>query len=248
MQTDLTAQQAMLAASLSARGPVSHRSAAWLWGIVDDLPQAVDVSVRSPRSATLRAPAQAHRIKDLAPDHWLRRQGLDLTNPMRTIVDLGLVVRWTEVDAALGRAIATRLLPLSAVVALREALARRGRNGVGVVQRVFDERLLRGADEDSRLELRLLRLARRFGLPPFALQYEVWHDGRFVARPDAVYPERRVAIEVDGYEFHSDPDAFQRDRERQNELVRLGWVVLRFTRFDLLRRPEYVASAIRAVL
>ncbi len=131
---------------------------------------------------------------------------------------------------------------------MREELARRGRNGTGVVQRVFDERLLRGADEDSALELRLLRIVRRFGLPPITFQHEVWHEGRFVARLDAAYPERRVAIEVDGFASHSSPEAFQRDRERQNVLSVLGWTVLRFTHHHLVRRHAHVADTISSVL
>jgi hypothetical protein len=242
-----TPQQAMAAASLSARGPLSHRPSAWTWDLIDSRPE-IDVSIRYPRKATLRAPAVVHRIRDLTPESSMWRHGLLLTTPMRTIVDLGLVEPWWVVDAALGRAIATKLLPLRAVIALREELARRGRNGTGVVQRVFDERLLRGADEDSQLELRLQRIARRFALPIPVLQHEVWHDGRFVARVDAAYPDRLVAIEADGYAWHSSPDAFQRDRERQNQLVQLGWTILRFTHHDLVRRHRHVADVISSVL
>ena len=63
----------------------------------------------------------------------------------------------------------------------------------------------------------------------WSVQHEVWHAGRFIARVDAALAELRLAIEVDGFEHHSSPDAFQRDRTRQNRLVALGWTVLRFT-------------------
>jgi very-short-patch-repair endonuclease len=206
------------------------------------------VSVRYPRQVALWPPAVVHRIRDLAPDHVVRRQGLSLTDPMRTIVDLGLTEPWPAVDEVLGRAISLKLVPLSAVVRLREQLARRGRNGTGVVQRVFDERLLRGGDEDSTLELRLLRIVRRFGLPPMSFQHEVWHEGRLVARLDGCYPDRKVAVEVDGFAFHSSPEAFQADRTRQNVLTALGWIVLRFTYHDLVRRAGHVCETIRSVL
>ena len=39
-------------------------------------------------------------------------------------------------------------------------------------------------------------------LPMPVFQYEVRHDGRFVARVDAAYPEQRIAIEYDSYEYH----------------------------------------------
>jgi very-short-patch-repair endonuclease len=81
-----------------------------------------------------------------------------------------------------------------------------------------------------------------------AFQWEVWNAGRFIARLDAAYPERRIAIEVDGYEAHSSPEAFQRDRTRQNRLVALGWTVLRFTWADVVHRPSMVAQAIKEAI
>jgi very-short-patch-repair endonuclease len=57
-----------------------------------------------------------------------------------------------------------------------------------------------------------------------------------------------IAIEVDGWAFHHSPERFQRDRTRQNDLVALGWTVLRFTWGDLVERPGYVVAAIRRQL
>jgi len=57
-----------------------------------------------------------------------------------------------------------------------------------------------------------------------------------------------VALKVDGWEVHSSPKALQADLERQNALVAMGWIVLRFTWHDVIRRPAKVAAAIRAVL
>lgn len=42
-------------------------------------------------------------------------------------------------------------------------------------------------------------------------------------RVDVAFPRQKVAIEVDGWAFHSDQDAFQHDRERQNSIALLGW-------------------------
>ena len=79
-------------------------------------------------------------------------------------------------------------------------------------------------------------------------QHEVRHGGRFVARADFAYPDRGLVVEVDGFESHASPRALQSDLHRQNELVALGWTVLRFTWADVVRRPERVASAVRRVL
>ena len=57
-----------------------------------------------------------------------------------------------------------------------------------------------------------------------------------------------MAIEVDGWAFHSDQVAFQSDRERQNTIALLGWQVLRFTWLDLTVYPQRVIALIRSVI
>ncbi|MFN2535890.1 MAG: endonuclease domain-containing protein, partial [Pseudonocardiaceae bacterium] len=65
---------------------------------------------------------------------------------------------------------------------------------------------------------------------------------------DGACSQARLAIEVDGWAWHSDVDRFATDRRRQNALVLAGWTVLRFTWNDLTCRPEAVIAQIRATL
>jgi very-short-patch-repair endonuclease len=65
---------------------------------------------------------------------------------------------------------------------------------------------------------------------------------------DVAFGQVRLAIEVDGWAFHTTPARFQRDRQRQNRLVAAGWTVLRFTWHDLTDRPDYVLATVRALL
>ncbi len=242
-----TWHQSVLAASLAADGIVSHRSAAEVWGLI---PPAgyVEVSVKPDRCPQLRPPAIAHRIRDLHPELAMERNGLRLTDPVRTIVDLGLVLPKWGVKDALSRGITTKLLTVVEVQALRDGLGRQGRNGTGVIQKVLDERLLAAAPDQSALEKRLVRLVRQRGVPVPEFEHEVWHAGRFVARVDGAYSALMLAIEVYGFRYHSSPDAFQRDRTRQNRLVALGWTVLRFTWADVVQRPQEVAATIEAAI
>ncbi len=55
-----------------------------------------------------------------------------------------------------------------------------------------------------------------------------------------------LVVEVDGYAVHR--DRFREDRRRDAELVRQGFVVLRFTYEDLERRPEWVLRVVRETL
>ncbi|MGU3432338.1 endonuclease domain-containing protein [Actinomycetes bacterium M1A6_2h] len=90
--------------------------------------------------------------------------------------------------------------------------------------------------ELERITIRLLRANKIIG---WKANYPY---GRFVI--DIAFPEHRLAIELDGWAFHSDADRFQSDRDRQNVLSK-DWRVLRFTWQDLTERPESVVARIR---
>ena len=242
-----TWHQALKALELSTSGIVSHRSAAELWGML--LPAGyVEVSINRGRGAHVRPPAVVHRVKDLRPDLAVEREGVRLTDPVRTVVDLGLVVPPGLVGAALRRGISKRLVSLAEARHIRERLGRRGRNGTGILGEVIDIHVLAGERAESELEVRFLQLRSRHDLAELTLQYEVWEMGRCLARVDAAVPRLRLAVEVDGFEHHSTPEEFQRDRSRQNELVALGWTVLRFTWSDVVHHPEKVARQIRQAI
>ena len=49
-----------------------------------------------------------------------------------------------------------------------------------------------------------------------------------VTLPDFAFPSARIAIYCDGYEFHSERNPFQKDRQQSRDLQMQGWCVLRF--------------------
>ncbi len=79
------------------------------------------------------------------------------------------------------------------------------------------------------METKLKQLLRRNGLPTPVFQYEIWHNGRFIARVDAAYPEHRIAIEYDSYEHHTGKQAIDRDSDRRARLQRIDWETITFT-------------------
>lgn len=61
------------------------------------------------------------------------------------------------------------------------------------------------------------------------LEYAPGIEGRKF-RLDIAFPTRKLAVEVDGWQFHGKfLRDFSRDRERQNLLTLHGWRILRFT-------------------
>ncbi len=81
---------------------------------------------------------------------------------------------------------------------------------------------------DSALEVRVLRQIKNVFNGKIALQQAVVAN-RNHYRIDIALLEKKIAIEVDGFQFHRCRNIFDDDRKRQNDLVLSGWTVLRFT-------------------
>jgi very-short-patch-repair endonuclease len=106
-------------------------------------------------------------------------------------------------------------------------------------------RLLQAASDGARSEAErlLVKLLRDAGITGWRANYPV---GGY--RVDVGFPKQRVAIETDGWAFHSSQEDFQNDRERQNKIALLGWQVLRFTWLDLTEYPQRVLALIRRAI
>jgi very-short-patch-repair endonuclease len=124
---------------------------------------------------------------------------------------------------------------------LEQADARnRGRHGAAASRRLLRAAAGGARSEAERLTVQLLKSA---GITGWQANFAV---GGYVV--DIAFPAHRVAIEIDGWAFHSDQSAFQRDRVRQNRLALQGWQVLRFTWLDITQHPERVLAEICAAV
>jgi very-short-patch-repair endonuclease len=104
-----------------------------------------------------------------------------------------------------------------------------GRTGSSAAGRL----LTAAADRaDSAAERLLVRLLREAGIDGWVLGHPL---GPY--RIDLAFPAARVAVEVDGWAWHVDPERFRGDRRKGNFITRIGWDLLRFTWHDLDRRP-----------
>ncbi len=161
-------------------------------------------------------------------------------------MDLAAVTDRTAVEAALTEALGQRI---TTIERLQQALRQgggRGRRGAKVLRSIVS--YIGDHRPESILELRLLRLIRRAGLPVPISQFTVRRAGEIVARLDFAYPEFLLAIEADGYLYHGGRSAWRRDLARRNELTELGWRVIHVTWNDLSDRPQTVVRRIRDVI
>ena len=94
-------------------------------------------------------------------------------------------------------------------------------------------------------EARVIAALAERGLPELVRQHPVTRpDGRD-AFIDLADPRSKTAIELDGWETHGVRSAFEADRIRGNELVLLGWELLRFT---WMMTDDYICSTISAAI
>ncbi len=173
-------------------------------------------------------------------------EGIPVTTPERTLLDLGAVCHVSIVEMALDAAEKRALVTLDSVRAAVRRLGRSGRNGVGTLRRLLDARSPDRKPTESEMETLMLQVIRRNGLPEPVTQFEIRRAGRFVARVDAAYPEWHIAIEYDSYEYHAGPKARDKDNARRNLIVGAGWLPVSATAEDLRAGGAVLCAAIWA--
>jgi very-short-patch-repair endonuclease len=216
---------------------ISHRTAARMWGLGKPNAPRTPVHVTVAGDwAPARAGIAVHRCRSLEPVDLRRLDGVPVTSPARTIVDLAASSRASELETAVAAAL--RLRGVGAEQLAEQLRRDRGRPGVPRLSALLSSSPY-PAFTRSRAERRLLALLRRSGCPePEA--------NRRVAgfEVDLLWRERRLVVEFDGYAFHSDRAAFERDRHRDAELAARGFRVIRVTWRQLVGRPEAVVDRI----
>lgn len=232
------ADQAMDAAR-RAGGVLSHLSAAHRWNFgLTVYREQHDVTVprRSnraaiPRDVTLHyADLPAEDIVD------------GCTTKLRTVIDCLRHSPEHLALAALEHAVGSRHVELSDV---RDRVG--GLRGPGSARA---RRILGWYDPRASppLESALRGILLNAGIDRFRPQFVVWDGTRKVATTDLGDPETRVLLEADSFLNHGSRDQLARDAARYNELVALGFHVLRFTYRPIVAGSPWVLRIVRRTL
>jgi very-short-patch-repair endonuclease len=232
----------LFAAAVRAYGRdalLSHRSAAELWGLLPPEPGDVDVTVVG-RNPGKRSGIRRHRITALDPRDARTRTGLRVTAPARTALDLSPCLLAEHLEGLVAAARVERLATDRQIV---DTLGRCPTHpGVAALKAVL--RTAGGPSlTRSRAERRLLELVRQAGL-----SVPVTNARTGAYEVDFLWQEARLAVEVDGYAFHGDRAAFERDRRRDAALLSAGWRVMRFTWRQIVEEPLLVVGRIAQML
>ena len=241
-----TWEQRILAATLIFRGVASHRSALKLHGIMGYRTSALDVSFARWRRHDFPN-VTAHETVCFSPTDHTVVAGIPVTTIERTLIDAGAVHGAGFVEDALDECIRRHLTTADAVAARVHATAGQGRNGVGVMRAILDRRDALQNTAESVLESRFLRALRDHDLVLPVTQHTIRLGHHVVARVDFAYPDRHIAIEVDGLRFHASRRALEADTARQNEISLAGYRIYRFSQRDVAD-PGRLAAKVAGIL
>jgi hypothetical protein len=228
---------------------VSHQSAAVLHGLpLWDVPLDRVHITRRPRAWNDSSAVLCSHVARLRDDEIVEVDGLRVTDPVRTALDLA------------------RSLPHEAAVVALDAALHLGVLSHEVLRgRLFDiagtpgsrsaARAVTAADgrSDSVGESRSRVILHRWKLPPSDLQFEIRsEDGTLVARSDFAWEADRLVGEFDGrikYGRLLRPgqdagDAVFAEKRREDAIRDEDWGVVRWVWGDL-RRPDQLAGRVR---
>ena len=242
----LLTRQGWWMAAVLASGPealLSHGTAAALWGIRGYSGGAVHVTV--PHKSTSTKRIRRHH-SPLPADERAAEEGIPVTSVHRTLFDLAVTVSVDEVVAMIKEAeYLQRWDRLSLPGLLDRYPGKRGSRKLRFALRRLKEEP--PGRKRSKLEERFAPFLRRHHLPlPRFNDWILLGPKRY--QVDCHWPDRRLIVELDGWEGHSSRSAFQDDRSRDRKLKVADFSVLHITWSQLDVEPEALASDLRQIL
>jgi very-short-patch-repair endonuclease len=216
---------------------LSHGSAATLWGIDKEWRYPLEVTARSARDRPGRL--RTHRSKTLMARDITDHFGVPVTTPARTLLDNA--PRLT--DSALARAV--NELRLERYLWLADISELLGRHPPTRATKRLRTHLAHPERAPSRsdFERAFPAFAERYGLPEWRLNtYVAGHEA------DIFFPAHKLVLELDGYETHGTREQFERDRDRDADLLAGGIATVRLTWERFTLTPAREAARLHAII
>ena len=221
---------------------LSHLDAACLWSIRPGPPgTTIDVTLPTRAGRRRRAGIRVHRPRRLPEEELSVCRQIPCTTPARTILDLASVIPVRALERATDEA--DRLALATADDLIELLRCHRGHPGASRLRGVLARHRIGSTVTRSELEERFLVLCRRHHLPQPEVNVPLLD---YVV--DFLWLAEELIVEVDGHASHGTRAAFQADRDRDGRLTVAGYHVLRFTWWDVTRRPAVVADRVRRVI
>lgn len=213
---------------------LSHLCAAWWLDLVPTRPGVIQVSAPGRKASV--AGVELHHPRRI--DRVMYR-GLPVVGVPTALLQVAQSLPFAATRKALAQAEFRRLLELDA---LRAALGG-GRDGSAVLRRALHAHMPQLAHTQNDFEADFLLLCERFGIPLPEVNVRV---GRY--RPDMLWRDLNIVVELDGKDAHTNPAQIARDHRRDLALRAMGYTVIRYTWAQVNYETEAVAEDLRTQL
>jgi hypothetical protein len=226
------AHAAVLACGLGAA--LSCYSALSLWGLTQ-WTWAMHVTVPGDRRAK---GINVHRAKGLIGRDFRTHLGIRVTSPARTVLDCAPHLTEKRLTRAVndGRR-QVRLRPAH----LADVVERFPYHPGAKRLKPFID--VKGGPTRSEWEGAFPAFCRQYGLPEPVLS--TWAAGY---EADALFPDERIVVELDSWDFHSDRSSFESDRDRDVDRLVAGFITVRITWERIENRSAREAARLRELL
>jgi very-short-patch-repair endonuclease len=240
-------QRAMAAVLDASDAAVALASALALWGVPGWRLEPVHVLTgRRPHRGSPHL-GIVHSSTRLDPTHLTVVDGIPVTTPARTLLDLSLRLSTGKLEDLCDDLLRRRTMALSSFHELAAELPEAGGPaGWAVLRRLAAARPEGYVPTGSRLERRFEEILEEAGERPFSRQVDVGDADGWIGRVDFADRRLKVIVEVQGGAFHSTISDRRRDAERIARLRAAGWIVVEVHEREIWSNPAAVVAKVRA--
>jgi hypothetical protein len=201
-----------------------------------------------PRERSLaRWNTRIHRSQRIDLIDTAEVDGMPVTSPVRTLLDLARVLPSDQLAACVDSALRDGGTNEDLLHRRIEALRSQGRFGLPLLHEVLaGHEVTRGGQ--SWLEREYLRLISRAGVPRPDTQPVLSRAGDRLVRVDCRFPGTNVVVELLGYRFHRSRGQMATDATRYNALLAKGYSPYQFTYGQIVSEADYVVTTTKIAL
>lgn len=253
-----TWEQRAAIATLSCRdeGYLSHESTLVIFGLLPKERNRISrrrmdrtrnqlIHVTTPRHMYIMKNVYFHRSTQIsAYDKSLTSYGIRHMSIERSIIDAAQQLADYELEYVIDNALSQGLIQTKRIkTQLHQLHTAPGREKNRTLASL-EPYLCNYSNSESALEKRVEKVIVKLTSRKIVRQHNIQIRGQRY-RIDLAIPSLKIAIEVDGFEFHRSRTKFDDDRRRQNDLISVGWKLVRIT---AVFSDEEIRQAIIALL
>lgn len=226
-------------------GVLTGLGAAWWWKLVEDPPQRWEFQVTNETRRSLQAGVCVLR-RWVDPDDVRTHRGVSVVS--KPLAVLRAAVTLERGRRGHGVRLLDRSKQTNAMTAHDLELSfrrNRGTWGTAAMRDLLERTSDRAHSYLERLGAKLLDEA---GIRGFTVNLRIRLSTGLSMELDIGFEKRKLAVELDGFRYHSSPESHAIDLKRQNALIQDGWTVLRYGSDVLENEPaRFVREIVEAL-